>query len=103
MLSVSGMLRAAALASQRAAPHARALTTGSTRIPIYQLDSFASAPFKGNPAAVCQLEEWLPDETLTAIAAENNLSETAFFVAELGGSYHLRWFTPTLEVDCCVS
>jgi len=55
----------------------------------------------GNPAAVCPLEEWLPDETLMAIAAENNLSETAFFVPEAGGGYHLRWFTPTVEVNCC--
>ena len=71
------------------------------RVPIFQLDAFASAPFKGNPAAVCPLDSWLPDETLVAIAAENNLSETAFVVPESNGSYHLRWFTPTVEVNCC--
>ena len=54
-----------------------------------------------NPAAVCPLETWLPDETLVAIAAENNLSETAFVVPQRDGAYHLRWFTPTVEVSCC--
>jgi PhzF family phenazine biosynthesis protein len=70
------------------------------RIPIYQVDAFASAPFRGNPAAVCPLERWLPDETLQAIATENNLSETAYYVRR-NGRYHLRWFTPTMEVDLC--
>jgi len=69
-------------------------------IPLYQLDAFAAELFRGNPAAVCPLEEWLDDDTLHAIAAENNLSETAFFVPEDGG-YRLRWFTPSLEVDLC--
>ncbi len=69
-------------------------------IPIYQVDAFASAVFKGNPAAVCPLEAWLPDETLQAIAMENNLSETAFVVPR-GADYHLRWFTPVREVDLC--
>ncbi len=69
-------------------------------IPIYQVDAFASEVFKGNPAAVCPLEAWLPDETLQAIAAENNLSETAFLV-EQGADYKLRWFTPAAEVDLC--
>ncbi|HLJ14551.1 MAG TPA: PhzF family phenazine biosynthesis protein [Bryobacteraceae bacterium] len=70
------------------------------RIPLYQLDAFTSRLFAGNPAAVCPLEQWLPDKTLQAIAAENNLSETAFFIAG-GDRYHLRWFTPTVEVDLC--
>lgn len=70
------------------------------RIPLYQIDSFAAELFRGNPAAVCPLGEWLDDGTLQAIAAENNLSETAFFVAEEGG-YRLRWFTPSSEVDLC--
>lgn len=70
------------------------------RIPIYQVDAFADEPFSGNPAAVCPLESWLPDERMQAIAAENNLSETAFFVAE-GEAYALRWFTPGSEVDLC--
>lgn len=66
----------------------------------YQVDAFASAPFTGNPAAVCPLDDWLSDDLLQAIAEENNLSETAFFVAS-GGNYALRWFTPTSEVDLC--
>jgi PhzF family phenazine biosynthesis protein len=70
------------------------------RIPLYQVDAFTSRLFGGNPAAVCPLAEWLPDATMQAIAAENNLAETAFFVAQ-GESYLLRWFTPTVEVDLC--
>ena len=69
-------------------------------IPIYQIDAFADGPFRGNPAAVCPLELWLEDETLQAIAAENNLSETAYYVRE-ESRYGLRWFTPTVEVDLC--
>jgi predicted PhzF superfamily epimerase YddE/YHI9 len=69
-------------------------------LPLYQLDAFATQVFLGNPAAVCPLETWLPDETMARIAAENNLSETAFFVPE-GGRFSLRWFTPTIEVDLC--
>ena len=69
-------------------------------LPIYQVDAFASVSFRGNPAAVCPLEEWLPDETLQNIAAENNLAETAYYVRR-GERYELRWFTPTLEVDLC--
>jgi len=70
------------------------------KIPLYQLDAFADRLFAGNPAAVCPLERWLPDETLAAIAAENNLSETAFLVAK-GSDFELRWFTPRVEVDLC--
>lgn len=66
----------------------------------YQVDAFTARAFAGNPAAVCPLEHWLDDELLQAIAAENNLSETAFFVAS-GQRYALRWFTPTTEVDLC--
>ncbi|MCC5900611.1 MAG: PhzF family phenazine biosynthesis protein [Halomonas sp.] len=69
-------------------------------IDLYQVDAFASKPFEGNPAAVCPLEAWLDDELLQAIAMENNLSETAFFVPTESG-YHLRWFTPAVEVDLC--
>jgi PhzF family phenazine biosynthesis protein len=69
-------------------------------IPLYQIDAFADGPFTGNPAAVCPLDAWLPTETMQAIAAENNLSETAFFVPE-GDFYRLRWFTPSVEVDLC--
>ena len=71
------------------------------QLPLYQVDAFVDArPFSGNPAAVCPLERWLDDGTMQALAAENNLSETAFFVPE-GEGYHLRWFTPTTEVDLC--
>lgn len=70
------------------------------RIPLYQADALADRPFTGNPAAVCPLDAWLPDEVMQAIAAENNLPETAFFVPE-GAGWRLRWFTPTTEVDLC--
>ena len=70
------------------------------RIPLYQVDAFTGRLFGGNPAAVCPLAEWLPSATMQAIAAENNLAETAFFVAQ-GESYLLRWFTPTVEVELC--
>jgi len=70
------------------------------RIPYYHVDAFTGTAFAGNPAGVCVLEEWLPDETMLGIAAENNLSETAFLV-EGEGHYKLRWFTPVTEVDLC--
>ncbi len=70
------------------------------KIPLYQVDAFTSKPLTGNPASVCPLEEWLDDAMLQAIAAENNLSETAFFVPEDEG-FHLRWFTPAIEVELC--
>ncbi|MEK7704071.1 MAG: PhzF family phenazine biosynthesis protein [Myxococcota bacterium] len=69
-------------------------------IPIIQVDAFADAVFGGNPAAVCPLLDFPPDELLLSIAAENNLSETAFLVP-VPGRYRLRWFTPTMEVDLC--
>ena len=69
-------------------------------IPLYQIDAFASRLFEGNPAAVCPLTDWLPDERMQQIAAENNLSETAFLVHEVGG-WRVRWFTPTAEVALC--
>jgi len=72
----------------------------ATRVPIYQVDAFASHVFSGNPAAICPLEKWLPDEQMQAIAGENNLAETAFFVKN-GHGYDLRWFTPKVEVDLC--
>lgn len=67
---------------------------------IYQIDAFADALFTGNPAAICPLDAWLPDTVLQAIAEENNLSETAYFVPTDTG-FHLRWFTPTHEVKLC--
>ena len=69
-------------------------------LPIYWVDAFADRLFTGNPAAVCPLNEWLPDETMQQIAAENGLSETAFFLWE-GEEFPLRWFTPVTEVDLC--
>ena len=66
----------------------------------YQVDAFATRPFEGNPAAVCPLQGWLDDNLLQAIAAENNLSETAFFVPS-GEGFELRWFTPVDEVELC--
>ena len=71
------------------------------RIPIFQVDAFTRRLFGGNPAAVCLLERWLPDRILQAIAAENNLAETAFLVAMEPGNYELRWFTPAVEVPLC--
>ena len=67
---------------------------------LYQIDAFTSTLFGGNPAAVCPLDEWLDDATLLAIAAENNLSETAYII-DRGAHYDLRWFTPTTEVALC--
>jgi PhzF family phenazine biosynthesis protein len=69
-------------------------------VPLYQIDAFTSAVFGGNPAAVCPLTSWLPKATMQAVAAENNLSETAFLVRS-GDDYAIRWFTPTVEVDLC--
>jgi len=71
------------------------------RIPIHQVDAFTDRRFAGNPAAVCLLETWLPDETLQAIATENNLSETAFVIPAERDGFELRWFTPAIEVDLC--
>ena len=71
------------------------------RLRLWQVDAFAERPFSGNPAAIVPLEHWLSDETMQAIANENNLSETAFFVPRGGGLYDLRWFTPQAEVLLC--
>ncbi len=70
------------------------------KIPYYHIDAFASAHFSGNPAGVCALKDWLPDEVLQKIAFENNLSETAFVVAH-ENLFELRWFTPAREVSLC--
>lgn len=70
------------------------------KIPYYVVDAFTDRPFGGNPAGVCLLDAWAADRTLQDIAFENNLSETAFFVADRD-RFHLRWFTPTAEVDLC--
>ncbi|NNL80981.1 MAG: PhzF family phenazine biosynthesis protein, partial [Flavobacteriaceae bacterium] len=71
------------------------------KIPIYQIDAFTSEQFSGNPAAVCILDHWPEDQTLLNIAKENNLAETAFLVPVEPEHYHLRWFTPEIEMDLC--
>ena len=71
-----------------------------TKIKIYQVDAFTSKLFSGNPAAVCPLDNWLPDEVMQSIALENNLSETAFFIKKKD-KFFLRWFTPKVEIDLC--
>jgi PhzF family phenazine biosynthesis protein len=70
------------------------------KLPLYQIDAFTNRMFSGNPAAVVIIDSWLPDEDLKAIAAENNLAETAFVIPH-GEAMPLRWFTPTVEVDLC--
>ena len=78
------------------------MTIPSIPMRIYQLDTFTDRLFAGNPAAVVPLTEWLSDEQMQQIAAENNLAETAFYVPTDGeAKYHIRWFTPTVEVDLC--
>lgn len=72
-----------------------------TAIPFYQIDAFATQPFEGNQACVMPLEAFLPDETLQAIAAENNVAETAFIIEKAPGVFALRWFTPAIEVPLC--
>lgn len=68
---------------------------------MYQVDAFTNERFKGNSAAVLELERWLDDATMQNIAIENNLSETVFFVKQTDGSYHIRWFSPLCEIDFC--
>lgn len=70
------------------------------KLTIYHLDTFTNEVFKGNPAAICPLPEWLPDDLLLKIAAENNLSETGFYVIK-EDNVEIRWFTPAVEVDLC--
>ena len=71
------------------------------KIDLFQIDAFTDKLFAGNPAAVCPLNEWPEDEILQKIAIENNLAETAFFVKLDAERYHLRWFTPEIEMDLC--
>ncbi len=70
------------------------------KLEIFQVDAFAEKIFAGNPAAVCPLENWISDSQMQAVATENNLSETAFFVSN-GPGFDLRWFTPTSEINLC--
>lgn len=71
------------------------------KLPVHFIDAFTSEPFKGNPAAVVPLEEWLPESVMQAIATENNLSETAFFVRDADGKFSIRWFSPLKEIAFC--
>jgi PhzF family phenazine biosynthesis protein len=71
------------------------------KLKIWQVDAFASKPLEGNPAAIVPLESWLDAGLMQAIAAENNVAETAFFVKTGASAFDLRWFTPALEVDLC--
>jgi predicted PhzF superfamily epimerase YddE/YHI9 len=71
------------------------------QLKLWQIDAFATQPLEGNPAAIVPLEAWLPAALMQAIARENNLAETAFFVKTRKGHYDLRWFTPEAEVDLC--
>jgi predicted PhzF superfamily epimerase YddE/YHI9 len=70
------------------------------KLPIYIVNAFSRERFKGNPAAVCPLPEWLDEHTMQEIASQNNLSETAFIVS-VGDGYQIRWFTPAAEVALC--
>ena len=70
------------------------------KLDVYQVDAFTNELFKGNPAMVVSLNDWISDDLMQNIAAENNLSETAFYVRN-GEGFEIRWFTPTLEVDLC--
>lgn len=72
-----------------------------SELAIYQIDAFTDQIFAGNPAAICPLDDWLSDDLMQKIAAENNLSETAYFVEKADGVYDLRWFTPAAEIDLC--
>jgi PhzF family phenazine biosynthesis protein len=94
--AVRGILVSAPLAR---AP-GRSYAAGRMRLRMWQIDAFTRVPFRGNPAAVVPLERWLDDRSLRAIAAENNLSETAFLVRGDDG-WAIRWFTPAIEVDLC--
>ncbi len=70
------------------------------KLPIFQVDAFTDKVFGGNPAAVCPLEQWLPDDVMQRIALENSVAETAFFI-QLGEGFEIRWFTPEIEMDLC--
>lgn len=71
------------------------------KLPLITINAFATEPFSGNPAAVCLLENWIEDSLMQAIAAQNNIAETAFLVKTGSGSYKIRWFTPAVEVPLC--
>lgn len=71
------------------------------RIPFYQINAFSNRLFGGNPAGVCLLEKWLPDNVMQRVAKENNLAETAFVLKKTKGVVPLRWFTPSIEIDLC--
>ena len=74
---------------------------GAGWLPCYQVDAFTGRPFAGNPAGICPLDTWLPEPVMQAVAAENAVAETAFFVRRPDGDFDLRWFTPEVEIDLC--
>ena len=80
---------------------AEAAVLGAGWLPCHQVDAFTRRPFGGNPAGICPLDAWLPDAVMQAVAAENAVAETAFFVRRGDGDFDLRWFTPEVEVDLC--
>ena len=88
------------LPSQGIANYYATVKINQVRIPLFHVDAFTEQPFRGNPAAVCFLDSWLDEGRLLKVAAENNLSETAFLVPAKAG-YELRWFTPRCEVRLC--
>ena len=100
--SVSNLFSISASANFTAGElHVTVRSIGATMsVPLYQVDAFASKAFQGNPACVCLMEEQRPDEWLQSVAAEMNLSETAFVWRDRG-HFRLRWFTPTTEVKLC--
>lgn len=71
------------------------------KLPFFWIDAFSSKVFGGNPAGVMPLDAWLPDDLMQRLACENGLAETAFFVKTGEGRYHLRWFSPAMEIDLC--
>jgi PhzF family phenazine biosynthesis protein len=81
--------------------HIRPSPESPMTLSIWQVDAFATRVFQGNPAAIVPLQSWLPEPTMQAIAQENNLAETAFFVRRGNSDYELRWFTPSMEVPMC--
>src|SRR6266404_278713 len=88
------------LSSRNGAQSAQKGSQFIVKLSLFHVDAFTDKVFSGNPAAICPLDQWLDERTMLAIAAENNLSETAFCVRE-GAEYRLRWFTPKSEVQLC--
>ncbi|HKE17663.1 MAG TPA: PhzF family phenazine biosynthesis protein [Kofleriaceae bacterium] len=93
--------RATAAAGQKLGAADKGEELGAGWLGNHQVDAFTGRPFAGNPAGICPLDTWLPDRVMQAVAAENAVAETAFFVRRPDGDFDLRWFTPEVEVDLC--